>query len=214
VLPLSAIPFSRDEFLEVFAAYNRDIAPGQGVLYLVGLACLILVFCDRGWARRTIMILLGGLWLWMAVAYHLLYFTRVNLAAWAFAALFITQTALLFRAALDDRAQLSEQPLSRSFGAILVLYAMVVYPILGQLSDHAYPRAPTFGLPCPTTIFTFGVLLLTSQRVAWWLFVIPSAWAVVGATAPFQFGIWEDLGLLIAAVISVAVAVRRTAIDN
>lgn len=180
-----------------------DLWPGQVVLYLTGVACLILVFYDRSGARRTLLALLGGLWLWMAVAYHMLYFARVNPAAWGFGALFIVEAALLFAAALGKRPRVSAAPISRSFGAILVIYAMVVYPIIGALSDHAYPHAPTFGLPCPTTIFTFGVLLLTSQHVPWWVLVVPTLWALVGSTAPLMFGIWEDCGLFAAAVISV-----------
>jgi hypothetical protein len=43
---------------------------------------------------------------------------------------------------------------------------MVVYPLLGIRFGHSYPRAPLFGVaPCPTTIFTFGLLLWATRSV-------------------------------------------------
>jgi hypothetical protein len=217
-LPLmaaNAIPFSRDEFLQVFESYNRALWPGQVFLYLVAFACVVLVLLDRSWARRTVAAMLGGLWLWMGVAYHWMHFTRINPAAWIFGGLFVVQASLFFVAALRERGRATAEPLSRSLGGLLLGYALIAYPLLGALSDHAYPRAPTFGLPCPTTIFTFGVLLLASQHVSWWLIVIPALWAAVGATATFQFGIWEDVGLLLAAFVSVAVLIaKRSAVHQ
>ncbi|MFO7565130.1 MAG: DUF6064 family protein [Enhygromyxa sp.] len=206
----AAIPYSREAFLGVFEAYNEAVWPAPVILYLVAIACLMLVFHDRRWARRTVLALLGGLWLWTGVVYHLLYFTEINTAAWGFGALFVAQALLLFLAALGERTQMAVPPLSRSFGAIVVLYALVVYPMLAVLSEHSYPRSPTFGTPCPMVVFTFGILLLTSQSVPWWLFVIPAGWALVGAAAPFQFGIWEDFGLIVAAVLAVAILIARS----
>jgi hypothetical protein len=75
-----------------------------------------------------------------------------------------------------------------------------VYPVLGQLGDHPYPRSPSFGMPCPTTIFTLGLLLLTRGRVPWWLIVIPAVWAAIGTSAAITLGIREDLGLAAAAL--------------
>lgn len=46
-------------------------------------------------------------------------------------------------------------------------------PSLGVAIGHTYPAQPTFGLPCPTTIFTFGLLLWVRPPVPWSLLVIP-----------------------------------------
>jgi hypothetical protein len=43
---------------------------------------------------------LVALWLWGGLVYHATYFTRINPAAWGFAALFIGQAALLAGAGL------------------------------------------------------------------------------------------------------------------
>lgn len=51
-------------------------------------------------------------------------------------------------------------------GWALLAYASIVYPLLGQLLGHGYPAMPMFGItPCPVTIFTFALCLLTTEPV-------------------------------------------------
>jgi hypothetical protein len=97
--------------------------------------------------------------------------------------------------------------LERWTGGVIIGYGMLVYPLLGWMLGHAYPESPTFGLPCPTTITTLGVLVLITPKPPWFLLVIPIGWAVVGTSAAVTLGIFEDLGLLSAAV--AVVAARR-----
>ena len=60
-------------------------------------------------------------------------------------------------------------------GGLFLLYALAIYPLLGWLSGHTYPRSPSFGLtPCPVTIFSVGLLLWTTGRVPKYLLVIPN----------------------------------------
>ena len=47
--------------------------------------------------------LLVGHWAWSALAYHVAFFTRINPAAWLFAALFIAQAVLFFRVGVVQR---------------------------------------------------------------------------------------------------------------
>lgn len=90
-------------------------------------------------------------------------------------------------------------------GATLIAFALVVYPIIGYFIGHRYPNAPTFGVPCPTTIFTLGMLLFSVHPVSRWVFVVPLLWAAVGTLAAFQFGVLEDLGLFVAGVATITV---------
>jgi hypothetical protein len=80
---------------------------------------------------------------------------------------------------------------------------------LGYFLEHVYPQSPTFGLPCPTTIFTFGLLLLTDKNVPIAVLMIPFVWSLIGFTAAFSFGIWEDTGLLVAGLVGTALLVIR-----
>jgi hypothetical protein len=54
-----------------------------------------------------------------------------------------------------------------------VVFALVLYPVIGYTFGHIYPSSPTFGLPCPTTIFTFGIFLWSDKRLPVAILVIP-----------------------------------------
>lgn len=141
----------------------------------------------------------------MGAVYHILFFSDINRAAYLFGGLFLVQ-GLLFLVAGGFLGNLDFQvraDLSGIAGGVLVLYAMVIYPALGALLGHGYPSSPVFGVaPCPTTIFTFGLLLWTRGRAPGWLFVIPVLWSALGFLAALQLGILEDIGLLVAAVVA------------
>jgi hypothetical protein len=86
---------------------------------------------------------------------------------------------------------------------MLAIYALVAYPAIAYASGQHYPALPTFGLPCPTTIFTIALLLWmpgTSPRA---LLVIPILWSVLGLSAATTLGIREDFGLAVAGAIAV-----------
>jgi len=98
-----------------------------------------------------------------------------------------------------------------SLGYALIVYALVAYPMIGYALGHRYPSAPTFGVPCPTTIFTFGLMLLCPPPRPRSLIIIPAAWAVLGVSAATRLGMWEDYGLVLAAIVAtIAVLVQRS----
>jgi hypothetical protein len=91
-----------------------------------------------------------------------------------------------------------------SLGGLLVFYALVAYPLIGFAIGHHYPAMPTFGLPCPVTIFTVGLLLLTTAPVPRSVFLAPALWGMFGgASATFLLGVYQDAGLLLAGLIGV-----------
>ena len=65
---------------------------------------------------------------------------------------------------------------------------------------------PTFGAPCPTTIFTLGLLLWAEPPVPRGAVVVPALWAGIGTVGAVVLGVPEDFGLTIAAVIAILVA--------
>jgi hypothetical protein len=95
-------------------------------------------------------------------------------------------------------------------GVAFIGYAAFVYPILGVLTGHAYPQLPMFGVtPCPVTIFTFGVLLLTTARVPRWLLIIPVIWSLIGGSAAFLLGVVPDWLLLVSGLTTIALLITR-----
>lgn len=206
------LPFTTDQFLEVFRTYNLAIWPAQVVAYLLGAACLAVVAWPVQYADRLIGGFLAASWIWMGAVYHLGFFAAINPAAYAFGGLFIIQGLLFiaFGVVSPGLTFKVRRDIYGVVGAALMLYALVLYPALGVVLGHGYPYAPLFGVaPCPTTIFTFGLLLWTRGRVSAWLLVIPALWTLIGTTAAFKLGIWEDLGLLLAGVVGTLLLLYR-----
>jgi hypothetical protein len=196
------LPFSLADFLNVFKNYNQSIFPLQIVFYLVAFLCIYLLFTRNKSATRLISITLAFLWLWMGIVYHIIFFSEINTAAYIFGGLFILQ-GIMFTGCGLIRKKLSfeyTKSIYNYVGLIFLLYALIIYPVLGTFLGHAYPYSPTFGLPCPTTIFTFGILLFTNNKMPWHLLIIPLLWSIVGFTAALKLTIYEDSGLIIAGV--------------
>jgi hypothetical protein len=94
-------------------------------------------------------------------------------------------------------------------GILFIVYATVGYPILGYLVGHIYPQTALVGIfPCPTTIFTFGLLLCTDRRVPKYLLIIPLLFSLTGFLWTF-IGMVEDIGLIAAGVLGTAMIVYR-----
>ncbi len=200
------IPFSVAEFLDVFARLNLAWWPAHVAAYALGAATLALALRGGARASRAVLAALAGAWAFVGAVYHLAYFSPINPVAKAFGAAFLLEAALLALAALRGTVAFRRATTLRAgVGLAIVAYALVVYPLLGAAGGHAWPRAATFGLtPCPTTIFTFGVLLLADGRVPPSLLVIPFLWSLVGASAAARLGFREDLGLVAAGVVGTA----------
>jgi hypothetical protein len=197
------LPFSVEQFLSIFQTYNNTIWPMQILLNLLAIIAIILAVRKMSISSKVISAILGFLWLWTGVVYHLIYFSSINNAAYVFGTLCIVQGLIFFfsgvyRSSLSFRFQSNVQGL---IGGIFVLYALVVYPVLGYLFGHIYPASPTFGAPCPTTIFTFGLLLLTDKIFPKYILIIPLLWSIIGFTAALSLTIREDFGLLIAGLL-------------
>jgi len=199
------LPFTIDQFLDVFSRYNVAVWPAQWWLAAAAVGAAVIAVRDRPNDHRMVSLILALLWLWMAAVYHLGFFVVVNPVAIAFGAAFAIQ-GVLFAWLVCRTGRASYRPRSRvaaAIGAVVMLYALVLYPALGYILGHRYPAAPTFGVPCPTTIFTLGLLVWASEAVPRWLLIVPLAWSAVATGAAVNLGMMEDFGLSAAAVVSV-----------
>ena len=206
------LPFTTEQFLNVFREYNTAIWPIQVLAYAAGIGALGLSVRDSVRSDRLISAVLAAFWIWMGAVYHLTFFRTINSAAIAFGGVFVLEGLALIVAGVvrRDLRFAVRSDVYGWLGGAFILYALVLYPVLGAWLGHGYPQAPMFGVaPCPTTIFTFGLLLWTTGRVPGWLLIIPALWAVIGFTAAFELGILEDTGLLVAGVVGTGLLLYR-----
>jgi len=209
---MSELPFTIEQFLEVFEEYNRYIWPAQLIAYLLGGSALFLIIRNKSRSDTIINVILGTFWIWMGAVYHILFFSGINPAAYIFGFLFILQGILfLVLNRTEHKLQfIFRKDLYGLIGGLFILYAMIGYLLLGYALGHVYPQSPVFGVaPCPTVIFTFGILLWTKGKVAYWILIIPGIWALIGFSAAYQLTIYEDLGLVIAGIAGVILLVYR-----
>ena len=94
-------------------------------------------------------------------------------------------------------------------GVLLVIFAFIIYPVSGYAFGHFFPASPTFGLPCPTTIFTFGILLWFDKKIPISILIIPFVWSIIGFFAALKLGVLEDTGILIAGILMIALRNKK-----
>jgi hypothetical protein len=205
------LPFTREQFIAVFVAYNESVWPAQFLAYVVGLGIVLAILRRIAASGRLVAGGLALMWAWTGAAYHLMHFAAINRAAVAFGALFLVQAALFVHAGVvNDRLRFGKPRGTGSWlGWALVAYAMLLYPLVGAAGGHRLAELPLFGVtPCPVTLFTFGVLLLSTSPVPRWLLVIPVLWSLVGGSAAFMLGIPQDWPLLFSGIAAVLIVLR------
>jgi Family of unknown function (DUF6064) len=89
------LPFTRDQFFDLFAAYNGALWPALVALWTASVVASVLLLSSRRPTDRWISALLAAHWAWSALAYHVAFFSRINPAAWMFARLnWTTRTSM------------------------------------------------------------------------------------------------------------------------
>ena len=204
------MPFTTEQFLQVFEEYNHAVFPIQAGLILLAALAVVLAYKRTSFSDPVVTGILAFFWIWSGVVYHLFFFTAINPAAYLFSGSFILEGCFLaYRGILKRELEFRfERSIHGFLGAGLIVYSLLIYPLTSMFSGHLYPKAPTFGAPCPVTFFTFGILMWTS-RPPLHLLVIPGLWAFVAVLAAVNFGMKEDLALAVAATIGTAVLIVR-----
>lgn len=204
------LPFTAAQFFDVFRQYNDAVWPAQIVLLTLAIAAVVLVALPRRWSGTGISAILAFLWAWTGLAYHLAFFSAINPLAYVFAGLSVAGAAAfawhgIARRRLEYRFSRSRRTL---VGSALILFALAVYPAWTMYAGHHYPAMPTFGLPCPTTIFTIGMLALLVTPYPRAPLLVPVLWCLIGSQAAFLLDVSPDLALIVAGSVGVVLVVR------
>lgn len=199
---------------ELFARYNPDVWPGHVIAYVLIVAAIgLLVWRPGTSSSRAVTALIAGLWVWLGIVFHGMYATDLDWTLGSiYAVLFVLQGGLMVRAGILRRGLefTAGHGAAGKTGWVLLAFALLIYPVIGIASGHGYPQAPLFGMaPCPTTIATFGLLLLARAPLPRHVLVIPIVWAVLGPLGAVPQGMTEDLGLFAAGVLTTAIVFVR-----
>ena len=89
-------PFTTEQFLDVFKAYNLAVWPAQIFLVVLALVAIFLAVYKTKFSDKVITLALTFYWLWNGIVYHLIFFTKINQAAYGFAVLFLLQSGMFF----------------------------------------------------------------------------------------------------------------------
>jgi len=187
-----------EEFLITLGKYNIDIWPLQIFSYILGIAALVLAIKRTGFSDRAISLILSFFWLWSGIVFCIIYWSDSFKLAYIFGILLIIQGLIFLYSAIRRNISFSYTGNSYSIiGILLIFYAIIGYFLIGLFIGHTYPRFFAFGLvPCPTAIFTLGLLLWTDKKISKHIIIIPALLSLAGIVAIIK-GIYEDIGLLV-----------------
>jgi hypothetical protein len=204
------IPFTTEQFFSVFEKYNSTVFPFQWIIFLLGMSVLFLIHSKYSSKNKLIGSFLGLLWVWIGVVYHIIFFTAKNKLAFVFGAFFILQGVLiLINTFLKDKLIFSFSSQTKNyFGYFFILFGLIIYPIISYFVQGSFNRTIALGLPCPSTIFTFGFFMMADNNLPKYLLIIPSIWAIVGLGAAIQFGVYQDFVMPITAIIAGTIIVK------
>ena len=203
-------PFTTEQFFSVFEKYNHTIFSVQIFLFLLVVFALIVIGSKIKQKDKFVTGILGVLWLWVGIGYHIAFFSGINNVAYGFGLLFILQGLFLLweGVVLYNLKFVFKQSIQAFFGYFFILYGLIVYPVVGYLIEPNLSRTISIGLPSPTIILTFGFLLLCDKKFSKYLLIIPSLWAIFGISGAIKLGVYQDSMMLIAAIIADVLILR------
>ena len=204
------LSFNIDEFLNLLETYNLKIWPLQIIAFIIGFIAVIFAFKKTQFSSKVILACLSLFWIWNGVVFCLLFWATIYKLAYIFAIFCFLQGILFILALFRSDFEIHFRPGLRSIiGIVFIVYAIIGYQVFGYFIGHDYPQFFPFGLvPCPTTIFTFGLFLMTERKFSRFYLIIPIIVASGGFMVVPQ-GILEDIGLILAGIIGTYLVLKR-----
>jgi hypothetical protein len=205
--------FSPRTYYRLFELYNAALWPAHVLALAAGLAILASMVRDGGrwWWRSAASVLLAVCWVWVAWAFLLDRYATINWAAAWFAGVFLAQAALLVLAGAGG-GMAGSVPRPRRAGAItLLVFALVVYPLIGIAVGRPWTQAEVFAMaPDPTALGTLGFALLARTAARRWLLLaVPLLWCAVSGATLWTMGTSEAPVLPAAGLVALIVAASR-----
>ena len=208
--------FTFSEFLEMMARYNNHYWLMLPINYSL---CIIAILCSlrkTEYSSRIVTSVLAVLWLWTGVVFNGLVFSEISPRAIIFAAVFVFESMLLvfYGFYMSELIFRVRADLIGAVGWASILYGLLGYPLIASLLGRGYPQSLVVGLaPCPTVVFTLGLLFWSERRLTKAILAIPLFYALVGGAMVSSKGVVEDLGMIIIAMAMIGVVIYRDRIQ-
>lgn len=202
-------PFNLEELLELLARYNSSLFPAIIVAYVAGILAIFFSRFSNPKSLNAVLAILSIMWLFTGLVFLIFYFRKVCPAAYYYAIFYIIQSFLFVLATESKKKIVAPVYDFRSIiGFIFILYAMIGYPVVGEILGHTYPASSPFGIaPWSLTVFTFGIFLQL-KRFPKYLLIIPCIWSIGGAI-PIFLGMYEDVVMPFAGIICTVLVLTR-----
>ena len=206
------LSFSIEEFLLVLESYNLAIWPFQIFAYILVFMALFFSFKPTNYSPKIVLAILSFFWLFPGIVFCFLYWAPSHLFGYIFGIFCVLQGIMFLYSIIKSDITIGSQDITYTLiGILFVLYAIIGYQIFGYYLGHIYPKFFAVGLvPCPTTIFTFGIFLIINKKIPIKYYVIPLMVSLGGFLAAYK-GIYEDIGLIIAGILGTILIIQRDA---
>jgi hypothetical protein len=192
-------------FQKTMAECNNAVWPAQIIFYVLSIFFIFTSINTKNISNKMNILILSSLWVWNGAVTLLMHFTRFHAQYYVWGVVWILQGLAIFYYGIYKK-QINfriKKDLYSITGLIFILYALIVYPLIGAWLGHPFPKGPIFGTaPCPTVIFTFSVFLFSENRVKPYLMYFPLLWALMSLYPIIGMGVYADIGEIVSAIVA------------
>ena len=201
-----------EQFFSMFAQANTAVWPMQVVWYAVAVAAMGLALRPIRGSNRLIAGFLAAYYVWLGVVFFGIFYNTIRAGVMATGAMFVLGGVLFLIAGVvrQDLKFEARWDLFGVTGGAFMLYALA-YPLIDAFTGHYFPAAPVFGLaPCPSTVFTAGLLLWTRPPMPMYVLVVPLVFLLSQNPAEaLAMGVVADVARVPVGVIATALLIWR-----
>jgi hypothetical protein len=200
-----------ETFWNKIGLYNDATFIVQIIMSIVAVVLLLYIFIKPSNKVNILMkAFLSFAFAWNAIVFFLIY-AEPSFFSYLGAVLFII-ISILFALDIFTKKIEFRFPPSNYIRYITMIFVFLVflYPLIGYVLGHVYPKTCTPVMPCPLTVFAIALVVAAIPKVDKKVFVALLPWALLGL--PKCLGVsdcYEDCILFISGIYGVVMLVKE-----